>query len=474
MKKLAIGISTLFIFNISYGVERISLQEAVERALYNNYELKASKKQLEAKKYEYLATKGMKYPTLKFGEIFMRTNVPGWAMMNLLNQERLTIQNSAWFVDMTAFNSPMFTFPSPSYPEVNNFQTKFEVNLPLYTGGKIETGIEMRKKDYEATKKDVKRTEQKVIYDVSRAYYGALLAKRAISLAKQAIKSAKKHYRTAKLMYETGLTIKADVLRARVYLEEARAKLKEAQSQYLTAKKGLLLAMGVDDVKPEDIEIVGELDFEDTPRGIDYWQSVALENRPDLKAIQERVEIAKKMEEFTKADLKPTVGAFASYEWDDKDFPVLGDGGSWWTAGVALNWKLFDGYQTLNKQKAAREMYKKYRHQEKGFEEYIKFKVYEAYQKLQSAKAKVRTAQKNRRWAREVLKVTETRYKNQLATMIDLIDTQTLYDKTGFDLARAIYEAKMSLLNLKYEAGVLNLDTIDKYLDGDYKKGGDK
>jgi len=474
MKKLIVGVSTLFLFNIGYGVERITLQEAVEKALSNSYELKASKKQLDVKRYEYLATKGMKYPTLKFGETFMRTNVPGWGMMNLLNQERLTIQNSAWFVDMTAFNSPMMRFPSPSYPEVNNFQTKFEVSVPLYTGGKIETGIDMRKRDYEATKKDVKRTEQKVIYDVSKAYYGALLAKRAIKLAKQAIKSAKRHYRTAKLMYKTGLTIKADVLRAKVYLEDAKAKLKEAESQYLTAKKGLLLAMGIDDVKPEDIEIVGELNFVDTNKGIDYWQNVAIESRPDLRAIKDRVEIAKKMEEFTKADLKPTVGAFASYEWDNKDFPVLGDGGSWWTAGIALNWKLFDGYQTLNKQRAARENYKKYKHQEKGFEEFIKFKVYEAYQRLQSAKAKLKTAKKNRRWAREVLKVTETRYKNQLATMIDLIDTQTLYDKTGFDLARAIYEAKTSLLDLKYEAGVLNLDTIERYFEGDYNKGGDK
>ncbi len=468
MRKIAIGISALLVFNISYATEKITLQDAVKTALEHSYELKASKKQLEAKKYEYYATKGMRYPTLKFGEIFMRTNVPGWGMMNVLNQGKLNMLNSSWFVDMTSFG-----FPPTRYPEINNFQTKLEVMLPIYTGGKLSTGIEMRKKDYEATKKDVLRTEQKVIYDVSKAYYGALLAKRAIKLAKQAIKSAEKHYKTAETMYKSGLAIKADVLRAKVYLEQAKAKLKEAESQYLTAKKGLLLAMGIDNVKPEEIEIVGELEFKDTDKNVEYWQNIALERRPDLKAIQERVQIAKKMEDFTKADFKPTIGAFASYEWDDREKPFSGDG-SWWTAGVALNWTIFDGFQTLNKYRAAKETYRKYKHQEKGFQEFIKFKVYEAYQKLQTAKAQLETAQKNEKWAKEVLEITEKRYKNQLATMIDLLDTQTLYDKTEFDLAKAIYDAKISLLELKYQAGVLSLDTIEKFYEKENKKGGDK
>jgi outer membrane protein TolC len=233
--------------------------------------------------------------------------------------------------------------------------------------------------------------------------------------------------------------------------------------------------MGIDDVKPEDIEIVGELEFKEKTKSVEYWQNVAVESRPDLMAIKDRVRIAKKMEDFIKADKKPTVGAFASYEWDDREIPFSGDG-QWWTAGLAVQWKLYDGNQTLNKYRAAREMYRKYKHQEKGFEEFIKFKVYEAYQKLQTAKAQLETAKKNVRWAREVLKITEIRYKNQLATMIDLLDTQTLYDKTKFDLAKAIYDAKMALLELKYQAGVLTPETIEKFYQNKKakKSGGDK
>ncbi len=464
MKKFTVGISVLLISGSIAFAKDITLKEAINTALENSFELNASKKLLKAKKYEYQATKGMRYPTIKFTEMFMRTNTPGWAMMNTLNQEKLSLQSSSKFVDMTSFR-----FPPPSFPEVNNWQTKLELQFPIFTGFKISTGIEMKKKDYEATKKDVKRTQQKVIYDVSKAYYGALLAKRAIELAKLAIKSAEKHYKTAKKMYEVGLAIKADVLRAKVYLENAKAKLEEAKNQYNVAKKGLLLAMGVDDVKPEDIDVVGKLKFEDTDKSVEYWQNYAIQNRPDLKAVEMRVKIAKKMGDFYKADFFPMIGAFASYEMDDNKNP-FGSDGKWWTAGIALNWKLFDGFQTLNKYRAAKEQYRQYKNKEKGFKEFIKFKVYEAYRNLQTAKAKLNTAKKNSQWAKEVLEITEKRYKNQMATMIDLLDTQTLYDKTLFDLAKAVYDAKVSLLELKYQAGALTIDNLETIK----KEGGDK
>ena len=465
MKKLGIGLTTLLALNIfAYG-EDITLQKAVEVALKKNYQLNASKKQLEAKKYEYKAAKGMRYPTITFGEMFMRTNTPGWAMMNTLNQGKLSINSSAKFVDMTAFNRLMRQnlFPSPSYPEVNNWHTKLELQIPIFTGFKLPIGIEMRKKDYYATQKDVKRAEQKVIYDVTKAYYGALLAKRAIQLAEKAVKSAEKHYNTAKTMVKAGLAIEADELRAKVYLEKAKASLEEAKNKYKIAKRGLLLAMGVDDKNPEDIEVIGELKFNvNNIKDVKFWQEYALEHRADLLAIKDRVQIAKSMEKFVKADFYPTVGAFARYEMDDRKNP-FGTDGKWWTAGIALNWKIFDGFQTLNKYRSARETYRKYKHQEKGFEEYIKFKIYQAYQNLQTARAKMETATKNVEWAKKILSITENRYKNQLATMIDLLDTQTLYDKTQFDLAKAIYNAKISLLELKYEAGALSPENLEKF-----------
>ncbi|WP_457621746.1 TolC family protein [Persephonella sp.] len=453
MRKLLVSLVLLTFIGVSSGKE-ITLEQAVETALENSYQLKASQNMLKSKEYQLEATKGLRWPSLTFSEIFMRTNNPGWGMMNTLNQKRLDMNSSSNFVDMTSFG-----FPAPTYPEINNWQTKLEFQLPIYTGGKISTGIKMQKEEYEASKFDLERTKQKVIYDVSKAYYGALLAKRAIKLAEQAYKSVEKHYKTAKSMYDNGLAIYADVLRAKVYLMDVKNKITEAKNQYLVAKRGLLLAMGLDKVDPSQIEVVGELKFEDTDKTVEYWQNFAMNNRPDLIALRQRVENARRMADFTKSDLLPTVGAFGSYELNDRKTP-FGTDGRWWTVGIALNWKVFDGFQSINKYKSAKEIYRQYLHQKKGFEEYIKFSVYKAYTELQTAKEKLNTAKQNLKWAEEVLKITEKRYKNQMASMIDLLDTQTMYDKISFDLARAVYEAQIALLELQFQAGALNKEKI--------------
>ncbi|WP_029522561.1 TolC family protein [Persephonella sp. KM09-Lau-8] len=455
MRRLSIILTLISVVLSGYAKE-LTLEEAIDIALQKNYELKASQRQLKSKELEYLATKGLRWPTITFSEMFMRTNIPGWAMMNELNQHRLTMMSSAKYVDMTAMNMlmPAPVFKPPTYPEWNNWQTKIQFQVPIWAGGKIGTGIQMREKEFQASKFDLERTKQKVIYDVTKAYYGALLAKEAIKLAKQAYKSVEKHYKTAETMYNNGLAIYADVLRAKVYLSKVKSKITEAENQYMVAKRGLLLAMGIDDGDPGQIDVVGQLELKEQPKDLQFWEKVAVSSRPDLIALKTRVENAKRYAKFQRGDMLPTIGAFGYYQMDDRYSP-FGTDGTGFVLGVALNWKIFDGFQAYNKYRAAKETYRQYSNLKKGFEEYIKFSVYKAYKDFLTALDRLKTAEDNVKYAEEVLKITEKRYKNQLASMIDLLDTQTMYDKIKFEKAKATYDAKVSLLELKYQAGQL-------------------
>lgn len=459
MKKrgLAIAVLTLGLSNIAFPRE-ITLEEAIKQGLKNSYEIKSSENLVKSKEYMLEATKGYRLPSLTFSEMFIRTNEPGYAMWNTISQKRLDFINSSNFVDMTALNGmfgPMgITLNKPAYPEVNSWKTKLELQVPIYTGGKIESGIYIQKKDYESSQKEHLRTKEKAIYDISKAYFGALLAKEAINLAKQAYLDVEKHYNTAKSMVANGLAIPADELRAKVYLEDVKSKLKEAENSYMVAKRGLLLAMGDDKTNPNDIDIVGELYCETVDKPVEEYQSFALSNRADFLAVKDKVAIAKKMIDMQKSDMLPTIGAFASYELNDRRWGI-GNEGRWWMAGVAVNWKLFDGFNSFNRYRSSKEAYNQYKQQEKGFEEYIKFSVYKSYRDYEVQLDKLKTAKENLKYAEEILKITEVRYKNQLASMIDLLDTQTLYDKIRFEKAQATYQCQISVLDLKYNSGIL-------------------
>jgi len=458
MKKSAIIGISLLLSGITYAKD-ISLNEAINKALQNAFNIKAQKKTVKSKEFELKATKGFRYPKLTLYANFIRTNNPGYAMMNLLNQKRLTINNSANFVDMTSFN-PIFggfgvSFPSPNFPEVNNWQTKLQIELPIFTGFKLTTATKIREKDLLASKKELEGEKQKTVFNVIKAYKGALLAKEGIQIAQQAYNTARKHYEVAKKMYETGMAIYADVLRAKVYMLDMQNKITQAKSKYLTAKKALLLSMGETGISPEDIDVIGKLECKPPEKDVSYYQRLAVSLRPDLQAVRKKVLIAKDMIKMAKSDYYPSVGAFAFVENNSKDF-LLTDDANWWGAGVGLTWNVFNGFVRENKYKSAKEMYFAYSQKLKGFEEYVKFQVYDSYYKWVDAYEKVKTKEEASKMAEEVLKITEKSYKNQMASMLDLIDTQTLRDKMKFDLSQAKYQCEIQNAQLLLNTGKLN------------------
>ena len=457
MIKKVIGVSFL-LGGLAFAKE-ITLQEAINTALQKGFEIKSKQKLIKAKEFELDAVKGFRYPKLTLFANFLRTNNPGYAMMNTLNQKRLDINKSSQYVDMTSFN-PIFggfgvRFNSPSYPEVNNWQTKLQVEVPIFTGFKISTAIQMKTKDLQSTKKELEREKQKTILNVIKAYKGALLAKEGMNIAQEAYNTAKRHYEIAKKMYDTGIVIYADVLRAKVYMLDMQNKITEAKSKYLTAKKALLLAMGETNVSPEDIDVVGELSCNVPQKEVSYYQKLALKLRPDLQAVRTKVLIAKDMIKMAKSDYYPKVGAFAFVENDSKDF-LFSDNANWWGIGIGLTWNIFNGFVRENKYKSAKEIYFSYSQKLKGFEEFIKFKVYDSYYKWVNAYEKYKTKKEALNMAEEVLSVTEKSYKNQMVSMLDLIDTQTLRDKTKFDLSQAKYQCEVSYAELLYNIGNLN------------------
>ncbi len=466
---------------------KLSLQEAIDKALEQNYELKAKVREMKVKKYDYKAAKGNLLPKITFTVMSISTNNPGWgAFYDVLHKNTsmtdfgkymdlrdakmvLHLPNmglGTWIEDLPFGNFLDDVIPDfqkgveliddkPTYPWAYDFSTKIQIEQPLYAGGKILTGIKMAKKDYKASLKDVARQKEKVIYDVSKAYYGAMLAKGAIRLAHQAYKSAEKHYKTALQMYENGLVVFADVLRAKVFLLDVKSKITEAENNYLIAKRGLLLAMGVDNMSPNDIDVSGNLVCDTVNQDVQYFQDYAMQNRADLLSMRIRVTIAKDMIKFTKGDFKPTLGMFYNYETHDNKFGRVRGETGYHNIGFMFNWTLFKGFQTVNKYKGAKEKFKQYSTGQKGYEEFIKFSVYKAYEEMKIQKDKVKTAEQNVKYAEEVLKITENSYQNQLVSMIDLIDTQTMYDKVKFDLLHANYNCQLAVLELKYQSGML-------------------
>lgn len=90
-KNKSLSLLIVSFLTASSFAKEVSLEEAIQTGLQNNYEVKASEKMLKSKEYAYQSAKGYMYPSLNFSEMFMRTNEPGYAMWNTMSQKNLTL-----------------------------------------------------------------------------------------------------------------------------------------------------------------------------------------------------------------------------------------------------------------------------------------------------------------------------------------------------------------------------------------------
>ncbi len=427
-------IAVLLLTLLSLALAReVELKEAIELALRNNHLIKSAQRDLKAQELELKAAKGALFPRIKVEETFTRTDVPAYAFMSKLNQERITMQD----FDPARLNSPK---------AISNFETKFTLEVPIWLGGKVQSAQRMSEYEYRAVSLEAERRKEEVIRQVYNAYMDAVLAKESIKVAKQAVEDAKEHLRLAEQMHTVGMALLSDVLRARVYLSKAEENLQKAIRGYDVAKRGLEVVVGVPlgEFEVQDIGQCPEVDIKVLREKV--------QNRKDIKALEERVKTLEEAFRFTLSDNLPQVFAFAQYFLNSKDYP-LGADGKGYLAGIGVSWTFDTGLTTLRRAQANLERRASLQERLKLLKDSAVFDLDRSYAEYENALDMLRSAEDRIRASQEVLRVMEVRYKNGLARMVDILDAQTELDRARIERVQAINACSKAYMDILYNAG---------------------
>ncbi len=428
------GIAVLLLTLLSLALAReVELKEVLDLALKNSPLIKSAQKDLKAQELELKAAKGALFPRIKVEETFTRTDVPAYAFMSKLNQERITMQD----FDPARLNNPK---------AISNFETKFTLEVPIWLGGKVQSAQRMSEYEYRAVSLEAERRKEEVIRQVYNAYMDAVLAKESIKVAKQAVEDAKEHLRLAEQMYAVGMALLSDVLRARVYLSKAEENLQKAMRGYDVAKRGLEVVVGVPlgEFEVHDIGQCPEVDIKVLREKV--------QNRKDIKALEERVKTLEEAFRFTLSDNLPQVFAFAQYFLNSKDYP-LGADGKGYLAGIGVSWTFDTGLTTLRRAQANLERRASLQERLKLLKDSAVFDLDRSYAEYENALDMLRSAEDRMKASQEVLRVMEVRYNNGLARMVDILDAQTELDRARIERVQAINACSKAYMDILYNAG---------------------
>jgi len=439
-KNLASAVIMVLIAVPLVAQERLTLSDAVARALENNPDLAVDAPGQEAARLEFKAAKAGYLPRLDFEQSYLAGNNPVFVFGTLLSQQKFTERNFA----LPALNSP---------DAIDNLQTRAALQQTLWDFGRTKDRREQARLGIERADQSHQDHMRQVLLAVFDGYYSTSFARASLETAKLAVRSAESLEAQAKARVESGLTVEADLLRSRAYLAEARQREIQVQGQLETAQAQLNRLMGNPLSRP-----IGET-ASLAPKSISLPPEETLiseqkQRRPDYQNLLTELRQAETAVSSRHKEFLPVVTAYSTWEADNPSFRE--SGGNNWAAGIALRWNLFAGGSDAAQLDAARRRLEQKRRQISALESAMALDIRRSIIQYRTAEQQVTAAQAAEAQSEEGLRILRNRYDAGLATMTDLLSAETSRSNARTNLAEAIYRHRLSYAQVEYSAGILS------------------
>jgi outer membrane protein len=420
--------------------DRLTLAEAVSRALENNPDLAVDEPGLQAAHSEFKAAKAGYLPRLDFEQSYLAGDNPVFVFGTLLTQQKFSADN---------FALPSLNSPSP----VDNLQTRATVQQSIWDFGRTRERREQARLGIQLADWSHEDHARQVALAVFDTYYSASLARAALETAQLALRSAESIKAQSKARVDSGVSVEADYLRSQVYFSETKQQEIRAQGRLEIARAQLNRLMGRSLGEP--IGETAALEFRNISLpSEDVLLSEQKQRRPDYQNLVTELRQAEVAVRLRQKEYLPSLGGYATWEADNPSFNDYG--GNNWAAGITLRWNLFAGGADSAQLETARHRLEQKRRQIAAIESAMALEIRRAIIEYRSAEQQVIAARAAESQSEEGLRILRNRYDAGLATMTDLLSAETARSSARSALSEAIYRQRLCFAQVEYSAGILS------------------
>ncbi|MBU0544107.1 MAG: TolC family protein [Proteobacteria bacterium] len=324
------------------------------------------------------------------------------------------------------------------------------VTQPLFAGFSILNSYKLAGLGLDAAGLNEKITRLDIIYKASRAYFSVLKAIKIQSVLEDNVTLLLSHENVAKSFYEVGMTPLNDLLKSQVELANSRQDLTIARNNLEVAKADFNNILRRNINAPVELEDI--LNYMTLLKDLDYYLDLAEKNRLEIKLADLEIEMAEKEVELAKKDYYPTVTLTGTrYQrgtnWDVDGGTGISDPNSWNIAAVA-SWNFWEWGKTCYGKKEKESKLQQVKLNKDEILDKIRLEVKQYFLKTKEAESNIITVQKAIEQAKENLRISQERYKEQISTSTDVLDAQTLLSRTMTNYFNALYDFKISKASL--------------------------
>ena len=403
--------------------ERFTLYQTIDAALKANLEFQRSKEEVDAAEAVKKARITEFLPTLNTQYRYIYRD----------DETTQTLGTGVGALDVVVN-------PDEEY----NFVTSF--SQPLFTGFALINRYKIASLGLDVAEFTEKLTRQDVILDAKNAYYSILKAQKLVNVAEDTVKQITSQKEVAENMYQVGMSPLNDLLQSQVRLANAKQELITAQNNLDNARAqfNTLLRRPVNDT----VAIAEIVDYAPFDKDIDYCLAEAIENRLEIEVAALDVEIAERDYKLSQRDYYPSLNLTGTYtrrgtDWDVDGGQGIGDD-EFWDIQALANWDFWQWGRTRYGVKERLSRLSQAKLREAEIVDNIKLEVKRAYLKTIESERNIVTIEKAIEQAKENLRITEERYKEQVSTTTDVLAAQTLFTQTMTNYYTALYDFKIA------------------------------
>jgi len=371
----------------------LTLEQCIELAFKNNPGLQIEQEKIVELENDYnIAASGL-YPKLSASGYYTR-----------VNPDRVGIQ-------------PLMRYSEESLGQIKLKQLLFDGGKTRYSGRAASKAADAQRDSTEATRLDT-------VYIVSQSYYRVLEARELLQVGETSRSQREAFFKLTDSYQKAGKATRIESLKAEAQLLDAERSLVQAREALRISELILKKTIGVGvDAQISIADGLPETFAE--PGSDELLLAQMFENNPDLKKSAQFKEQARLSIDSASGSYLPEISLQGSYGYRQRDTGLPPLSGDEWTAGVFLEWSLFEGGITRAQVAKARARYREVEWSDKAIRDQVRVDLSQALGDMRTALASIQSSKRLVEAQDEAYKATVEFYKRGKATYIEVLSAET-------------------------------------------------
>ncbi len=428
--------------------EIFSLQKCVGFALENNSNLKKSKLELEKSLESRREVLGSLLPQISgSGSVNYNLKKAQFVMPNFINDmlpPNMQDPNASKYMTIEMGTNYSAGLGATLNQQVLNFTLFNTLEIAKTAEAMATLGVEMK--------------EEEVIAQTASIFYAIQSTAYAAEQLGQSIQLIDRMLTTMESNYQNGLVRRVDLDRLRVNRVNLSTQQSAIENAVDIQKNLLKLQMGMDINLPLEIEGIDLSVFEqrvETPK----IQGFELNRLTPFQLIQQQQRIGNLQVKSVKSELLPSLMLGVNYQYNLLGDRLFGgdDSYSYPSSVIGLNLRIpiFAGMSKSAKLRGAQIELMKLREDEHSLSQSLTMAYQNALLKLTDSRLTIDAQRQNMELAAEVFRITEESYQQGLASMSDVLNSNSALIQSQISYADALSKYMAAYIELRRANGTI-------------------